>query len=175
MFESTSLPLRAAIASLLGSCFGIALILFTHSAKAQAPDPEVARAEQRDTTTLRLFGGRRPTARLGWEAQIVRFGDEHGSSIGLIAEKRPWLVGASAVCTLAGPYNLTGYGKVGAQALRSRYRDALGSPAPDSGTELGLGAGVRWQFAPKSLAQFELETIGGGIGNVLSLGLQLRY
>ena len=37
------------------------------------------------------------------------------------------------------------------------------------------GAGVRWQFAPKSLAQFELETIGGGIGNVLSLGLQLRY
>jgi hypothetical protein len=34
--EPTSLPMRAAIASLLGSCFGIALIVFTHSAQAQA-------------------------------------------------------------------------------------------------------------------------------------------
>ncbi len=37
MFEPTSsLPMRAAIASLLGSCFGIALILVTHGAQAQA-------------------------------------------------------------------------------------------------------------------------------------------
>jgi hypothetical protein len=33
--EPPSLPMRAAIASLLGSLFGIALILFTHSADAQ--------------------------------------------------------------------------------------------------------------------------------------------
>ena len=33
--EPPSLPMRAAIASLLGSLFGIALIVFTHSADAQ--------------------------------------------------------------------------------------------------------------------------------------------
>ncbi len=38
MFDQPpSLPMRAAIASLLGSCFGIAMILLTHSAQAQAP------------------------------------------------------------------------------------------------------------------------------------------
>lgn len=36
MFDQPpSLPMRAAIASLLGSCFGIAMILATHSAQAQ--------------------------------------------------------------------------------------------------------------------------------------------
>jgi hypothetical protein len=34
--EPPSLPMRAAIASLLGSCFGVAMILFTHGAQAQA-------------------------------------------------------------------------------------------------------------------------------------------
>ena len=35
--EPLSVPMRAAIASLLGGCFGIALILFTHGAGAQTP------------------------------------------------------------------------------------------------------------------------------------------
>jgi hypothetical protein len=34
--QNPSLPMRAAIASLLGSCFGIAMILFSHGAQAQA-------------------------------------------------------------------------------------------------------------------------------------------
>ncbi len=42
--EPTSLPMRAAIASLLGSCFGIALILTTHSVHAQETNAEAARA-----------------------------------------------------------------------------------------------------------------------------------
>ena len=44
MFESTSLPLRAAIASLLGSLFGLALILSTHNAQAQTLAAAVAEA-----------------------------------------------------------------------------------------------------------------------------------
>ena len=51
MFEPTSsLPMRAAIASLLGSCFGIALILVTHGAQAQvsaAAEDAAMPAEQR--------------------------------------------------------------------------------------------------------------------------------
>lgn len=45
MFDQPpSLPMRAAIASLLGGLFGVALILATHTAQAQAP--ESAAAEQ---------------------------------------------------------------------------------------------------------------------------------
>jgi len=39
--EPASLPIRAAIASLLGGLFGIALILSTHSAQAQTAAPSV--------------------------------------------------------------------------------------------------------------------------------------
>jgi uncharacterized protein YcbX len=42
--EPTSLPMRAAIASLLGGLFGIALILVTNSAQAQAQEATVAPA-----------------------------------------------------------------------------------------------------------------------------------
>ena len=39
MFETSSLSFRAVIASLLGSCFGVAMILATHGANAQTPEP----------------------------------------------------------------------------------------------------------------------------------------
>jgi hypothetical protein len=39
--EPASLPMRAAIASLLGSLFGIAMILVTHNANAQTAAPKV--------------------------------------------------------------------------------------------------------------------------------------
>ena len=42
--EPPSLPMRAAIASLLGSLFGIALIVFTHSADAQTTATTAASA-----------------------------------------------------------------------------------------------------------------------------------
>lgn len=49
MFETTSLSFRAVIASLLGSCFGVALILATHGAQAQTPEPP---ADVTRSTTL---------------------------------------------------------------------------------------------------------------------------
>ena len=43
MFDQPpSLPMRAAIASFLGSLFGVALIVFSHGAAAQAPDLEAS-------------------------------------------------------------------------------------------------------------------------------------
>lgn len=51
--EPVSLPMRAAIASLLGSLFGIALILSTQSAQAQS----IATAPEAPTAVLSLDGG----------------------------------------------------------------------------------------------------------------------
>jgi hypothetical protein len=73
MFEPTSsLPMRAAIASLLGSCFGIALILVTHGAQAQvsaAVEDAAMPAEQRSAVKrlgdAALASLRGPDATLG--------------------------------------------------------------------------------------------------------------
>lgn len=46
--EPTSLPMRAAIASLLGGLFGVALILVTNTAQAQAQEAPVAAAPSAD-------------------------------------------------------------------------------------------------------------------------------
>ena len=45
--EATSLPMRAAIASLLGGLFGVTLILVTNSAQAQAQEAASAPAHTR--------------------------------------------------------------------------------------------------------------------------------
>jgi hypothetical protein len=53
MFDQPpSLPMRAAIASLFGGLFGVALILFTHATQAQAPAqvPESATVDQAGPT-----------------------------------------------------------------------------------------------------------------------------
>jgi hypothetical protein len=57
--EPPSLPMRAAVASLLGGLFGIGLILSTHSVQAQAPAGGVAieaRAEDPSTAIIRRIG-----------------------------------------------------------------------------------------------------------------------
>ena len=52
MFDQPpSLPMRAAIASFLGSLFGVALIVFSHSASAQTPDPEMSPPTSAVTST----------------------------------------------------------------------------------------------------------------------------
>ena len=54
MFETTSLSFRAVIASLLGSCFGVALILATHGAQAQTPEPTADVARSTTLGSLRV-------------------------------------------------------------------------------------------------------------------------
>jgi hypothetical protein len=57
--EPPSLPMRAAVASLLGGLFGIGLILSTHGVQAQAPAGGVAteaRAEDPSTALIRRIG-----------------------------------------------------------------------------------------------------------------------
>ena len=61
MFDQpTSLPMRAAVASFLGSLFGVALILFSHTAAAQTPELDSAAA---------------PSAAASTGAAIKRLGD----------------------------------------------------------------------------------------------------
>ena len=57
--EPPSLPMRAAIASLLGGLFGIGLILATHTAQAQAvPEPAAAseRTSEDSNSVIRRIG-----------------------------------------------------------------------------------------------------------------------
>lgn len=54
MFETTSLSFRAVIASLLGSCFGVAMILATHGAHAQTPEASVDVARGTTLGSLRV-------------------------------------------------------------------------------------------------------------------------
>ena len=91
MFETTSLSFRAVIASLLGSCFGVAMILATHSAHAQTPEPTADVARNTTLGSLRAsnltsvaYGrpaarglrvpdtGGEPTATLRWQLAPTR-------------------------------------------------------------------------------------------------------
>ena len=83
MFETTSLSFRAVIASLLGSCFGVALILATHGAQAQTLEPtaDVARSTtlgslRTSSVTSVAYG--RPAAR---GLRVPDSGSERGATL----------------------------------------------------------------------------------------------
>jgi hypothetical protein len=94
MFDQPpSLPVRAAIASLLGGLFGVALILATHSAQAQAPESatagqagpaaEVGTALERLTgPALRSLRGAEPSLGVGAPgSRALRVNDGGGSEV----------------------------------------------------------------------------------------------
>ena len=93
MFDQpTSLPMRAAVASFLGSLFGVALILFSHTASAQTPDTELAPSTSVATSTgaaikrlgdaaLRAMRGGDPTIDAGDPgARGLRINDTSGEA-----------------------------------------------------------------------------------------------
>ena len=106
MFDQPpSLPMRAAIASLLGGLFGVALILFTHGAQAQTPasmaDPPMAetpihsRLNRLGEAALQVLRATETTAGLG-DARVraARLDDragEAGSGLRWQVTRLPWL------------------------------------------------------------------------------------
>ena len=89
--EPPSLPMRAAIASLLGGLFGIGLILATHTAQAQAVEPVAAITPAAEDpgavirrigdATLRSLRGAEPTLGVAPGARGLRI-DDSGSESG---------------------------------------------------------------------------------------------
>lgn len=124
-------------------------------------------------TGLRLYGGGPVTGVLGWEAQVTSFGSEKYVQINQTFNRSAVAFGASAVARLPVTSTLTAFGKLGAHYLESKV-SGPGQSTKDSGLELGVGAGLLWQFMPAAGARLEMENIGGSGGSVVSAGLEFR-
>ena len=124
-------------------------------------------------TGLRLYGGGPVSGVLGWEAQVTSFGSEKYVQINQTFNRSAVAFGASAVARLPVLPTLTAFGKLGGHYLQSKVTGP-GQSTTDSGFELGVGAGLVWQFIPTAAARLEMENIGGSGGNVISAGLEFR-
>ena len=124
-------------------------------------------------TGLRLYGGGPVAGVLGWEAQVTSFGSEKYVQINQTFNRSAVAFGASAVARLPVLPTLTAFGKLGGHYLQSKV-SGPGQSTKDSGLELGVGAGLVWQFIPTAAARLEMENIGGSGGNVISAGLEFK-
>lgn len=108
MFDQPpSLPMRAAIASLLGGLFGVALILFTHGAQAQTQTPAAtaeppmvlapipSRLNRLGEAALQALRATETTAGLGdagvRAARLDNSAGEAGSGLRWQVTRLPWL------------------------------------------------------------------------------------
>ena len=106
MFDQPpSLPMRAAIASLLGGLFGVALILFTHGAQAQTPaataeapmalTPIPSRLNRLGEAALQALRATETTAGLGdagmHAARLDNSAGKAGSGLRWQVTRLPWL------------------------------------------------------------------------------------
>lgn len=143
-------------------------------AHAQTGAPSYAGASIGSTdygTGLKVFLGGKVTPIFGWEGQITSLGSE---------EYRPgykqsaWALGGLATGRFAITPTFSAMGKVGLHYLSPR-RSGPGTSDPDSSIELGLGAGVLWNFSHTAALRLELENIGGSDGDFASVGLQFSF
>jgi len=164
-----SLPRFAAASALAAS-----LVLATGAARAQSYGPSFAGASVAATdygTGLKVFLGGRITPIFGWEGQLTSFGSE---------EYRPGYkhsatsLGGSAFARFKFASQLEAFGKAGLHYMRPK-RSGPGVGDPDSSIELGVGAGLIWNFAHTAALRMELENIGGNDGNLASIGLQFSF
>jgi len=152
-----------------------ATMLAMGSAQAQnSGAPSYAGASLASTdygTGLKVFLGGKVTPIFGWEAQITSFGSE---------EYRPGYkhsataIGASGTARFPLNASLSAIGKAGLHYVQPRL-SGPGTSDPDSSIELGLGAGLVWNFSHTAAVRFELENIGGSDGNFASVGLQFSF
>lgn len=143
-------------------------------ARAQTGSPSYAGASIGSAdygTGLKVFVGGKVTPIFGWEGQITSLGSQ---------EYRPgykqsaWAVGGLATGRFAITPTFSAMGKAGLHYLRPR-RSGPGASDPDSSIELGLGAGVLWNFSHTAALRLELENIGGSDGDFASVGLQFSF
>jgi opacity protein-like surface antigen len=124
-------------------------------------------------TGLRLFIGGPVTPVFGWEAQVTSFGSDKYQQGFNTFTRSAWALGASAIAHLPMTSTVSAFGKLGGHYLNSKV-SGPGTSTSDNSFELGIGAGLQWQFLPTSAARLEFENIGGSGGNFVSLGLQFK-
>ena len=163
----TRTTLRAALLAALTT-------LAAAGAQAQSYGPTYAGASLAATdfgTGLKVFLGGKITPIFGWEGQITSFGSEEyqpGRKHSATA------IGGSATARF--PINpvFSAFGKAGLHYVMPR-RSGPGTSDPDNSIELGLGAGLLWNFSHTAAMRLELENIGGTDGNLASIGLQFSF
>lgn len=157
MFETSSLAFRAAIASLLGSCFAVAMLAFSHGALAQAPDAYLG---------INLDQGDRSAA-------------VHGFDVGLKAST--WaLIAATSDDDLPWEPALVGLGQhsqTGAATAHLLANElAFDAPAATArSAKLGLGLGLLWPWSAQRALRLEFENRGGNANDLVRLGVQMRF
>jgi hypothetical protein len=153
---------------------GITLAMGSAQAQVQVGGPSYAGASIGSTdfgTGLKVFLGGKITPIFGWEGQVTSFGSE---------EYRPgykqsaWAFGGSGTGRFALNPTLSAIGKVGLHYVRPR-RSGPGTSDSDSSIDLGLGAGLLWNFSHTAALRLELENIGGSDGDFASVGLQFSF
>jgi hypothetical protein len=122
-------------------------------------------------TGLRAFGGARITNIIGWEGHLTSYGSRTIRPGGNIScSNSAWAAGVSATATMPLTTSVGVFGKLGGHYLKTRISGPCSGA--DSSLELGLGAGVLWQFSPKAALRVEFENIGGSNGDFIGVGVQ---
>jgi hypothetical protein len=149
-------------------------LLAAGAAHAQSFAPSWAGASLGSTdygTGLKVYVGGKVTSIFGWEGQLVSFGSEDyapGRKHSAVA------LGGSGLARFPLASQLTAFGKAGVHYMRVK-QSGPGSSGSDSDIELGLGAGLLWNFAHTTALRVEYENIGGGNGDMFSIGLQFSF
>ncbi len=141
-------------------------------AQAQLASPYVGGAIG-DTdlgTGLRAFGGAAITSVFGWEAQLTSFGSE---SLFNNCKVSAWALGGGGTARAPLSPVISVYGKAGLHYVRSRVSSCGFGNRSDNDIELGVGAGLLWNFSPKAALRVEFESIGGEGGDFISVGIQI--
>lgn len=151
------------------------LLLASMSAQAQFTSPYVGGAIG-DTdfgTGLRLYGGGRFTNIFGLEGHLTSYGSRTVRPGGSLSCKdSAWATGVSGTGTLPLTTDFSAFGKAGLHYLKTRVSGPCSGG--DGELELGIGAGVLWQFTPKAALRVEFENIGGTNGDFIAIGVQFR-
>lgn len=163
---SRSSALRAVVAA--------ACLLAGAAAQAQSYGPTYVGGAIGSTdydVGVKVFLGGKVTSVFGWEGQVLSFGsDDYGPG----RKHSAMAVGGSGTARLQLAPQLSGFGKAGLHYLRTRY-SGPGTPANDSSIELGVGAGLIWNFSHTGALRVEYENIGGGDGDMFSVGVQFSF
>lgn len=156
--------LRAALVASLAT-------LAMGAAQAQNYAPSTAGASIGSTdygTGLKVYVGGKITPIFGWEGQLLSFGSEDYAPG---RERSAMAIGASGTARFMLAPTLAVFGKAGLHHVRAK-NTGYGT---DSGLELGVGAGLLWHFTQTAALRLEYENIGGGDGDMASIGLQFSF
>ena len=122
-------------------------------------------------TGIRLFGGGSLTNIFGIEGQIASYGSNKYQNGAYTYKDSAWTAGAYGTASFPVATSLSVFGKLGAHYFKMK-QTGPGRSYSDGSVELGIGAGVKWQFVPQAALRADFENIGGSGGDMISIGLQ---